>query len=371
VTVQDDGLAAHQVTGMRRGTTRFPQYDAAVLGFEQFWYPVLWSRDLTTKPVALTLFGQPIVFVRDGSGTARALQDRCPHRGVPLSLGRCEFPSTITCRYHGWTFDLTDGKLVAVLTDGPDSPICGKAHVRTYAVEECAGLIWIYNGSGTPRPLREQIPAELLDENLVLEGRITTRRGDWRYAAENGFDEGHVKYLHRDAWIVTFTHIPSYVSVNVGPDDANDPWITRNVTGVHFEAEYPGLGVWPKKRLWKHKKRGVRVSIRMPGMLRVQYDGWTHFETYVPTVAGEHRYVQIAMTSARGVQALRFRLFYRGYLSWIFHGQFNDQDTAMVEQMKTPPELLYRPDISLIAWRRLCEAQLGGTVELNEQVEGL
>jgi phenylpropionate dioxygenase-like ring-hydroxylating dioxygenase large terminal subunit len=371
VTVHDDPAYAHQVTGVQPGSTRFPRYDRAVLGFEDYWYPVLWSRDLTTKPVALTLFGSPIVFVRDDAGTAHALDDRCPHRGIPLSAGKREFPGTITCRYHGWTFDLADGKLVAVLTDGPDSPICGKAQVRTYELEECAGLIWIYHGTGTPRPLRAQIPAELLGDDLVVEGRITTRTGDWRYAAENGFDEGHVKYLHRDAWIVTFTHIPSYVSVKVGPDDANDPWITRNVTGVHFEGEYPGVGVWPKKRFWKRKKRGVRVSIRMPGMLRVHYNSWIHFETYVPTVPGQHRYVQIAMTSARGWKALAFRLFYRGYLSWIFHGQFNDQDAAMVEQMKTPPEQLYRPDISLIAWRRLCETQIGGTVDAAVTEPGL
>jgi phenylpropionate dioxygenase-like ring-hydroxylating dioxygenase large terminal subunit len=298
----------HQITGQASGTTRFPKYDAAILGFENFWYPVIWSRELRAKPVALTLFGLPIVFARE-AGKVRALSPR-------------------------------------------PTP-------RTFPVEECAGLVWIFKGTGEPTPLRSQVPEELLRDDAVIEGRITTRKGDWRYAAENGFDEGHVKYLHRDAWIVAFTHIPSYVSVDVRPDDDSDPWITRNVSDVHFEANYPGLGVWPKKRIWKHKKRGVRVSIRMPGMLRVHYGWWIHFETYVPTVPGEHRYLQIAMSNARGVEALKFRAFYRGYLAWIFHGQFNDQDAAMVELMTTPPEQLYRPDISLIEWRRLCEAHAG------------
>jgi len=303
------GALSHQVTGQRAGSTQFPKYDAAVLGFEQYWYPVLWSRALGAKPITLTLFGLPVVFGRAG-GSVRALA------------------------------------------------MSGREVVRAFAVEERAGLIWIYNGSDAPRSLDAQIPAELLDPDAVIEGRITERRGDWRYAAENGFDEGHVKYLHRDAWLVTFTHIPSYVSVDVRPDDENDPWITRNVSDVHFEADYPGLGSWPKKRFWKRKKRGLRVSIRLPGMLRVDYGSWRHFETYVPTVAGEHRYVQLAMTSGRGQRALRFRLFYRAYLAWIFHRQFNDQDAAMVEHMQTPPEQLYRPDISLIAWRRLCESHL-------------
>ncbi len=292
----------HQITGLVAGTTRFPRYDAATLGFEEYWYPVMWSQDLRAKPVALSLFGRRFVFARV-NGVARAL------------------------------------------------PAC--------AVEECAGLVWVYNGNGEPRPLRAQVPEELLHADAVIEGRITTRKGDWRYAAENGFDEGHVKFLHRDAWLVTFTHIPSYSTVAVHGESENDPWITRNVSAVGFEANYPGLGEWPKKRFWKRKKRGVRVSIRMPGMLRVHYGDWIHFETYVPTVPGEHRYLQIAMSHARGWQAAKFRAFYRGYLSWIFHRQFNDQDAAMVELMQTPPEQLYRPDISLIEWRRMCETQIG------------
>jgi phenylpropionate dioxygenase-like ring-hydroxylating dioxygenase large terminal subunit len=295
----------HQITGLVAGTTRFPKYDAATLGFEDYWYPVMWSRDLRAKPVTLMLFGLPFVFARvDGAVRARTRSGSPP-------------------------------------------------------VEECAGLVWVYNGGGDPHPLRAQVPEELLHADAVIEGRITRRKGDWRYAAENGFDEGHVKFLHRDAWLVTFTHIPSYSTVAVHGDDANDPWITRNVSEVGFEANYPGLGEWPKKRFWKHKKRGVRVSIRMPGMLRVHYGGWIHFETYVPTVPGEHRYLQIAMSHARGLRAAKFRAFYRGYLSWIFHRQFNDQDAAMVELMQTPPEQLYRPDISLIEWRRMCEAQIG------------
>jgi hypothetical protein len=68
---------------------------------------------------------------------------------------------------------------------------------------------------------------------------------------------------------------------------------------------------------------------------------------------------------AQGVGALLFRLKYWVYLRPIFHGQFNDQDTWMVRLMRTPPERLYRPDVSIIAWRKLAElsrgARLSGT----------
>ena len=48
-------LSDTQVTGIKRGTTRFPYYDAAVLGADGYWYPVMLSRQLGGEPVAMKL----------------------------------------------------------------------------------------------------------------------------------------------------------------------------------------------------------------------------------------------------------------------------------------------------------------------------
>jgi hypothetical protein len=48
--------------------------------------------------------------------------------------------------------------------------------------------------------------------------------------------------------------------------------------------------------------------------------------------------------------------FYLKYLfgiRWLFHGQFSGQDHWMVSETDAPPERLYRPDISIIEWRKL------------------
>jgi hypothetical protein len=50
----------------------------------------------------------------------------------------------------------------------------------------------------------------------------------------------------------------------------------------------------------------------------------------------------------------------------VFHTQFNDQDAAMVETMDIPPERLYRPDVSIIAWRKMCEHPRGTEPGLRE-----
>jgi phenylpropionate dioxygenase-like ring-hydroxylating dioxygenase large terminal subunit len=341
-----------QITGVQRGVTRYPRYDSAVLGFEGYWYPVMFARDLDEKPTALHLFGEDIMFIREGRNVY-AWQDRCPHRGVKLSIGKKEFAGTFTCRYHGWTFDLKTGVLVAALTDGPDSPLCGKARVAIWPAAERAGLIWIYRGTDTPPPVEADIPEELLADNAVIGGRISIRPGDWRHGAENGFDEGHGKYLHRDSIFVLFRHPPAWIHSDVVAEPGG--WITRSTKDYAFQSEYPGLGKWPKMSWWKTTKVLSRASIRLPGVLRIDFGEWTHFEWYVPTTQGHHRYLQFAVKQTSGVNRLLFRLRYWTYLRWLFHRRFNDQDARVVEMMQTPPEQLYRPDNSIIAWRKLCE----------------
>ena len=98
----------------RQDWATWPTYEAAVHGLPgRYWYPVMWSVLLNRKPVAIEIVNRRIMLMRDG-GRAYALDDRCPHRGVPLSLGSQEFPGTISCPYHGWTFDLSSGCLRAV-----------------------------------------------------------------------------------------------------------------------------------------------------------------------------------------------------------------------------------------------------------------
>lgn len=346
-----------QVTGVAYGKSVYPRYDAAELGFRGYWYPALFSSALRRRPVPLTLLGERVALFRD-RGRVRALADRCPHRGIPLSEGRQEFPGTYTCPYHGWTFDLETGRLVAVLTDGPDSPICGKAGVKTYPVAERAGIVWIHLGEAPPPPVEEDIPEELLRPDCVLVGRLTDREGDWRHAAENGFDEGHAKYLHRTALWMLPRHLPTWSETDVHLTE-DGRWVTYTVKKVGFEADYPGLGRWPRYPWWRRVRGGPSSALRLPGVLRIGYSHLTHYEWYVPTVPGRHRYLQLLATWERGWERLTFRTKYWLYRRWLFHVAFNNQDLWMVRLMETPPEQLYRPDTAIVGWRRHCE-QFGG-----------
>jgi nitrite reductase/ring-hydroxylating ferredoxin subunit len=68
------------------------------------WMPVCRKKDLGRRPLAVTVSGISLVLFRDERGDVRALEDICPHRGVPLSRGRVR-RGNLKCAYHGWEFD--------------------------------------------------------------------------------------------------------------------------------------------------------------------------------------------------------------------------------------------------------------------------
>ncbi len=65
--------------------------------------------------MGVDILGRRVVLFRDESGTVQCLDDACPHRGAPLSMGRVQNKkghSCVVCPYHGWAFD-GEGKWVA------------------------------------------------------------------------------------------------------------------------------------------------------------------------------------------------------------------------------------------------------------------
>lgn len=218
-----------QLAGQRR---LGPRYEQATLGFKNYWYPVCFSKKLHKgKRKAVKLLGEELVIYRDpGSGDAHAFVDRCPHRGTPLSVfGQQDFPGTITCGYHGWVFNLESGECVAALTDGPNAPVCKRreSQLRRYPTFERSGLVWVWMGDQEPVAPEMDIPDDIFDGRHTVVGFAKIRKGDWRMAAENGFDEGHYKYLHRSSKWTLFKNFPAWTSVRVKPHpkDGDKGWI--------------------------------------------------------------------------------------------------------------------------------------------------
>jgi phenylpropionate dioxygenase-like ring-hydroxylating dioxygenase large terminal subunit len=69
-----------------------------------FWYVAASINEVTRKPLGRTILGEPIVFFRKEDGTPVAIEDRCVHRHLPLSMGKL-VGDLLQCHYHGLRYD--------------------------------------------------------------------------------------------------------------------------------------------------------------------------------------------------------------------------------------------------------------------------
>ncbi len=131
---------------------------------EAVWWAVARSEEISKdKPVNVDIGDQPIVLWRDSDGIVRALEDRCPHRRAPLSLGCVLGSGMIQCGYHGWTFDGANGQLVDIPNLKSERKFPPVYRARAFGVTESGGFIRVCLDAKTPQPA----PAE---ETLPLSG---------------------------------------------------------------------------------------------------------------------------------------------------------------------------------------------------------
>ncbi|MEM7065854.1 MAG: aromatic ring-hydroxylating dioxygenase subunit alpha [Cyanobacteria bacterium P01_B01_bin.77] len=163
------------------------------------WYVVAQSSELSTQPLAVVLWQQPIVLYRDSHSTVHALEDRCPHRQVRLSHGQVQ-GSQLECIYHGWKFDKTGACVdVPYLSKKQKLPNC---RLRTYPVREQDGFIWLFPGDAHQA---DRVPLLGLPEwdhlNYIASYTVIDTQAHFSFLIENLMDMYHGR-LHDDlqAW---------------------------------------------------------------------------------------------------------------------------------------------------------------------------
>src|SRR4029078_6564382 len=68
------------------------------------WYVPPPAPKVTRNPQRIRVLGEDIVVYRATGGASTALEDACPHRKLPLSMGRLK-GDNLECGYHGMTFN--------------------------------------------------------------------------------------------------------------------------------------------------------------------------------------------------------------------------------------------------------------------------
>ena len=155
------------------------------------WYVAASSREIQDKPLGRKICGERIVFFRDTQGHICALEDFCPHRGAPLSLG-FQRGDQIVCGYHGLAIDCK-GKAAHMTGQNTDK----FPSVKNYPAVERYGFVWVWPGAS------EKADASLIpvmhwynNPNWAYGGGMYHINCNYLLMIDNLMDLTHETYVH-------------------------------------------------------------------------------------------------------------------------------------------------------------------------------
>jgi vanillate O-demethylase monooxygenase subunit len=155
------------------------------------WYVGCMADEVNEKPLGRKVCGEQIVFYRGSEGKAAALEDFCPHRGAPLSLGRV-IEGKLVCGYHGLEMGC-DGKTIAM----PGQRVRGFPAIRAYPVIERYGFVWVWPGDAAQADASKLHHLEWAENpEWTYGGGLYHVNCDYRLMIDNLMDLSHETYVH-------------------------------------------------------------------------------------------------------------------------------------------------------------------------------
>jgi nitrite reductase (NADH) small subunit len=87
------------------------------------WHRIVLEADLRARKSFEVVIGQRIIALLVDGDSISAIDAVCAHQGGPIAKGQVA-DGCVTCPWHGWRYDLSDGKNV----------VTGKKMLETYSV---------------------------------------------------------------------------------------------------------------------------------------------------------------------------------------------------------------------------------------------
>ncbi|MDP9156862.1 MAG: aromatic ring-hydroxylating dioxygenase subunit alpha [Pseudomonadota bacterium] len=198
------------------------------------WYVAARSDEVGPGLHATRLLGEAVVLYRQLDGSVAALEDACPHRKLPLSMGRLK-GEHVECGYHGLTFD---GSGTCVRAPG-NARIPPAARVQSYPAHERYGLVWLWMG-----PPEHADPAAIIEVPEwgdpawgINQGDAMTVDCHYLYVTDNLLDPSHVAWVHPSSFGNAACEGEPLSTLENGKGVTVSRWM-RNVEVAPFYARY-------------------------------------------------------------------------------------------------------------------------------------
>ena len=187
------------------------------------WYVILESKEVkVNQVVGVKRLGENLVVWRDSKRELGAAIDKCPHRGIALSIGKIK-DDHLQCPFHGFEYD-QQGRCRLIPANGVASKVPENIKAKTYRLKEDHGFIYLWWGKN-----KEDLPPlpwfEDLDSSLVWCGMKDHWKAHYSRAIENQLDVVHVPFIHHNT-----------IGRGIGPV-VNGPFIRQTETSISF---WPG-----------------------------------------------------------------------------------------------------------------------------------
>jgi vanillate O-demethylase monooxygenase subunit len=220
------------------------------------WYVAALSPTVGRTLQAVKILGESIVLYRTQDHTPVALEDACPHRKLPLSMGRLK-GDAVECGYHGLTFDCSG----ACIDAATQARIPLFAKVRSYPVRDQYGLLWIWMGDADKPPSHDIYRIDNHDNPAwnITRGDSMHCACNYLWLVDNLLDPSHVAWVHRSSFAGAGTdntplqitsHADGVVASRWMLDQPPPPFyaplvkFSGNADRLqHYEVLYPSLGV--------------------------------------------------------------------------------------------------------------------------------
>ena len=160
---------------------------------KNYWYVAASTPEIGRKPFRRIIMYEPVVMYRTEDGTPVALEDRCPHRRLPLSMGKLVSDDVLQCHYHGLRFDRTGA---CVRVPGQDM-IPANARVKSYPLVERYKWLWIWMGDAGAGRSRDDPGLSLVRRSeLGRAAGLSPRPVQLAVVNDNLLDLTHLAFVH-------------------------------------------------------------------------------------------------------------------------------------------------------------------------------
>ncbi|OED40016.1 vanillate O-demethylase oxygenase [Chromatiales bacterium (ex Bugula neritina AB1)] len=160
---------------------------------ENAWYVAGWASEFADQPVKITVLEQELVLYRKTDGQVCALRDLCPHKLLPLSMGKVD-GDTIQCGYHGTVFN-AQGHCIRV----PGQEIIPKRQcVDVFPVHEKNNIVWVWMGDADQADTSQVFDLPQFHDKTwrAHHGDALHIESNYLNVAENLVDPAHVSFVH-------------------------------------------------------------------------------------------------------------------------------------------------------------------------------